>query len=311
MRLSKIEYNVTMKARVDFVSNSSSSSFVVACQKQYLDDVLKDLAKSCTNKRSPYHDKALAGRNKCILDFCVRTFQLAFIGKLLVKTKAVKYSLDYFKKIWISGRKDPNASKAAEKEWEHYKNVLKSIKDGQSRHGSVYDWEKDAYSLDEYDEATDTAVHYEKTYAQGIVVPNSTMESTFNRYHFNGAGSRQETAEEIDRRVKAIVEIAKAHVAADRRASANVCFESIDTYQITKDTIDNTRDLISRGYVVDLARWEDLDALEARIAHGDALFYVRIANSGDGYGDFYIYCEDDADGIDGISGIELLACESM
>ena len=93
-------------------------------------------------------------------------------------------------------------------------------------------------------------------------------------------------------------------------ASTSFC-GSIDVYQITKDTVDNTRNLISQGHRVDLDEWEDLDELEARLDGGDAIFYVRIAHSGDGLGDFYIYCDDGADGLDGVSGVEILTSDSL
>ena len=274
-----------MKTRTDFVSNSSSSSFVVACKKELLKDIAKDLARACVNKRDKYHDKELSKNNQCILDFCLKTFQLVFLGELLLETKEETYSLDYFKRIWAI----PTTTNA-EEEWKRYKSILESIKSGKEKDS----WVKKAYDLDEYDAETDTAKHFEKIYAKDIVVSNNTMKSDFNRYHYSNGPDSEETIKE---RVQRIIDFAKDKVKRDLR-EAEDCFEAIEIYQITKDTIDNTRNLISQGYKVELEEWEDLDRLDAKLDSGESIFYVRIAHSGDGYGDFYIYCEDGADSIE-------------
>ena len=291
-----------MKTRTDFVSNSSSSSFVVACKKELLKEIAKDLARACVNKRDKYHDKELGKNNQCILDFCFKTFQLVFLGELLLETKEETYSLDYFKRILTIPSKNMPTT-YAEEEWKRYKSILESIKSGKEKDS----WAKKAYNLDEYDAETDTAKHFEKVYAKDIVVSNSVMESDFNRYHYSNGPDSEETIKE---RVQRIIDFAKDKVKRDLLEVEEYC-EAIEIYQITKDTIDNTRNLIAQGYKVELEEWEDLDRLDAKLDSGESIFYVRIAHSGDGYGDFYIYCEDGADGIDGVSGIEVLTSDSL
>ena len=291
-----------MKTRIDFVSNSSSSSFVVACKKEFLKDIAKDLAKACTNKRDKYHDKELGKNNQCILDFCLKTFQLLFLGELLLETKEKTYSLDYFKNIWAHPSKNMPTTHA-EDEWKRYKDTLERIKSGKEKDS----WVKKEYDLDEYDATTDTIKHFEKVYAEDIVVSNGVMESTFNRYHYSSGPDSEETIKE---RVKRIIEFAKSKTKQELREVED-CFGAVSIYQITKDTIDNTRNLIAQGYKVELEDWENLDILDTKLDSGESIFYVRIAHSGDGYGDFYIYCEDGADGIDGVSGIEVLTSDSL
>ena len=289
-----------MKTRTDFVSNSSSSSFVVACQKQYLKDIAKDLAKACTNKKDACHNKDLAKRNQRILDFCLNTFQLLFVGELLVKTNKTILTYDSFKKSFSScgcGMSDD----AIHREWEIYKKDLIDVKSGKINTS----WLKREHELDEYDSLTDTIVHYKRTYVNNIVVSNGIMEYSMHRYNFPNGPDDDKT---IKHRVDNIMKLAENKSKCDSRYD---CFEEVEVYQITKSTLANTRELISLGHTVELADWENLDALEARIDHGDAIFYVRIAQSGDGYGDFYIYCEDDADGLDGVSGVEILTSECM
>ena len=294
-----------MKTRVDFVSNSSSSSFVVACQKQYLDDVIKDLSRACCSGSRKYN-KDLKKRNSTILDFCLHTFQLAFLGELLLETKKTEYSLEAFKKMWTDPSDNSRPDRDDDfykKEWKHYKADLEKIRLGKR----INPWVKRDYELDTYDPVTDTAIHYDKVYVKDVVVSNETMEYGLHRYHFNGTNTS--TPEETKQRVDALVHLAKEKNRDGWNKVSAYCNPNV--YQITEDTIANTRDLIASGWKVELDKWQDLDKLEAKLKGGDVLFYVRIAHSGDGYGDFYIYCEDEADGIDGISGIEILTSDSL
>ena len=295
-----MEYDIIMKARLDFVSNSSSSSFVVACQMQHLNAVAKDLARACCNTRDRYHDKSLAEKNKRVLDFCLHTFQLAFLGELLISTKKETYGLDFFKKMLKQATLE-----VAEAAWERYKRDLQKVKDGTALKESFIARE---YCDDVYDPVTDTAEHFEKTYASEVVVSNDVM--TYNLHHINPSPAPE--PENIRQsRVNRLLAMANAKHEYEFKKEHYRAIEPVEVYQVTRDTIANTRDLIAAGYEVRLEKWQDLDALDARLENGDAMFYVRIANSGDGYGDFYIYCEDGADGLDGVSGIEILASECM
>ena len=284
-----------MKIRSDFVSNSSSTSYVIACKMQYLDAVLKDLSRACTNKHDSYHNKGLAKRNQGILDFCVKTFELVYLGDLVVDTKDEVYSLKYFKKLHC--KKD-----FAVKEWESYKaKVTGKV--------ALNPW--DEIKDDEYDQETDTIVHHEKTYARDVVVARSVMESHFKRYQYDNTPDPQDV---VDFRVKEIVKLAKAVAASENSPNAAdpyLAIGQIDIYQITQETIDNTREILDHGYEIEFDEWEDLDRLEAKIKSGDALFVVTITHGGDGYGEFYIYCEDGADGLSGISGIEVVSAKSL
>ena len=282
-----------MKVRSDFISNSSSSSFIVSCQKQYLDAIIKDIAKACVCKKSRYHNKMLEARNKRILDFCLKTYQLIFIGDLVIETRKKIYNLDYFLDLY---GKDKDES--ARNMWDKYKRYLYQAKNDPM----CKSWIKDLYLQDEYDPDKDEAIHYEKTSVSGIVASNFSMEYEFDHYHFS-----VDTPDIIRNRVAKLIEVAKRN-AEDYNSNL---LGPVDIYQITKDTITNTRNLIDAEYEVKLDDWENLDELESKIDNGDVIFYIRIARDGDGYGDFYIYEETGADGLNGISGIEILTscCE--
>lgn len=64
------------------------------------------------------------------------------------------------------------------------------------------------------------------------------------------------------------------------------------TYQITKNTIKNTRDMIAANMEVVLNDWEDLDKLEKRLNEGQQIFCIHNNYQGDGWDSDAIYSED-------------------
>ena len=150
-------------------------------------------------------------------------------------------------------------------------------------------------------------IHYNDIIAERIVVSNDVMTNTFSRYHFKDQNGNEFPArkEDIDRRVANIIDLARKQT-EDHDYFMETC-HAPDIYQITQDTIDNTRELIAAGHKITFDKWEDLDALEKRIKSDEIVFALRIARDGDGYGDFYIYSENDTC-IDNVSGLEYIGC---
>jgi len=223
-----------MKKRHDYVSNSSSCSFVIAVAQDRVKTLAKDIAKACVNKKDQFHDPNLKKRNERILDFCFESFVLGFIGFL----------------------------KTDDKKWP--------------------DVELDA-----------------------PVLTREGMSSQLKRYHFEGKDHRPaaEKKEERKWRAEKLFNSAKA-----RQLGGNVCYtEEADVFEITQDTLDNTKDLLEFGYKFTKPAKEIRKAiknLEAHFAKGDRVFSIRQARQGDGYGQFYIYAEDNANGVSDVSGIE-------
>ena len=80
-----------MKIRTDYVSNSSSSSFVVVLPKNYnQDDFIDDVVRACSDDRDggDYDDEFVDDLNRFNrrnLDFCMNSYELLFIGELEVE----------------------------------------------------------------------------------------------------------------------------------------------------------------------------------------------------------------------------------
>lgn len=294
-----------MKIRSDFVSNSSSSSYIVACKASERDKVLKDIAKKCISPRSAWHDKNLKKKNLLALDFCTKTYQLLFLGSLLVKTTKEKYSLEYFKDAYRHTSND-----AAAIEFGRYKKNVKDAKDELGSNKNVSTWLQRNYGRDEY-AGNDSYWHYEDITASSVIVSNYIMESHLMRYHFtdNDGNELQDDAKTKKARVESIIKLANEYASYDY-SDAEKFQSDVEIYSITLDTIANTKELIDFGCKISFSSWEDINMLERRLNDGEMVFYVKQAYQGDGYGDFYIYCEDGADGITNVVGIDIIGCET-
>lgn len=281
-----------MKTRFDFVSNSSSSSYIIAFDAYESNNIFNSLAQGCADEDSECHSKSLLTRNRLILDFCANTFQLLFIGSLRIETKKIDYTEETFNHNYCD----------AKKEFERYKKMVDESKNSHADRWMVATYGNDERIDDNH------YVHYENIDVSEVVVSNDRMEHDFNRYHFDVKNIEPEDQHTIEERAQAIVEAAKFKHENENR----MLIDKPDIYCITLDTIANTRNLIETGYkIIFDAKWQNLDLLEKKIKDGDKIMYVRVAYQGDGYGDFYIYDETDGRLMDNVNGVEVLGGESL
>lgn len=282
-----------MKTRTDFVSNSSSSSFVFAVKPSYtLKDLCKDIAASTIKPENEQHDDSLEQSNFTKLMFCLSSYQLAWLGSLAIgRHRAVESKrelLDVF---------DWQTKEDIDTDWKH---KVHSAKLAKTCPYKVDTWTLRMYKNAEVDDVHDEIAYDEDILVEAPAVLNSIMEDLF----FNAPWQSSKTSFE---RAANIVEFAK-----NRWMSSTS--DTIDMFQITKATVQNTRSLIDAGYVVDLSTIpinKSLEQIESILDKGSKIFCIRVAHSGDGCGDTYIYCEDGADGFNRVSGIEMLGGECM
>lgn len=247
-----------MKLRTDYVSNSSSSSFVVVLPKNYaLDDFINDAVKSCSENPDYAADKAFIERvdksNRRNLDYCLNTYQLLFLGGLhcgaIQSVHKGKEDCDMVRKVF---QENSELGYTDEK-------ILKDTEEE-----VVIEYPVEAFE---------------------VVVDSNFMDWKCHRLYPAKPENTEKVKYEFDNRVENIVKLAKKY------ESMETGMEQVHLYEITMNTILNTEDLIKAGYKVDLVdNWcKDLDALKKRLEEGDRLFGIRLNQAGDGMDSGTIY----------------------
>lgn len=265
-----------MKARSDFVSNSSSCSFVLELSPNLaLPDFVDKAAKGCLKHMGP-NDGAFAARqdeaNRAALNYHLRASELLYLGAL--KLGKTRYTV----------RKDEDP--------EYYEGLRQIVDEKTLCEGERVVRDEDGLIEMEQDVTT-----YE------IAVRSGQMQYITGVDHWDGdwelAGKAEDAAKNIAR-----------YAAAHERASRDdwhVPYNS-ETYFISRATVWNTRALIAAGYEVVLEEWMDLDALEEKLKNGNRLVRVKVNNGGEGVDDDALFAFGGWDGEDALDGIDGAAC---
>ncbi len=268
-----------MKIRSDYVSNSSSSSFIVVLPKDCsLDTFIAEVVKSCTEKQDYDYDKSwieeLDKSNRTNLEYCLNNYKLLFLG--YIKLDDSKY--------------DRIGKECCDKIRACYGIDVGQVGKFGSMLGTVITNE-DGH-----------VVIQEPRYESEIVVSENAMRRKFRPW------SDDETIEKKKHRIAEMVK--SIELGVDGRYESGL--DVIHLYEITKDTILNTKDLIEAGYSIELPKWaKDLDLLMKRLESGDRLFNIYMSQGGDGTSSGKIYATNGWDSyFNSNSDLEILSCES-
>ena len=274
-----------MKVRIDYVSNSSSCSFIVACIKDDLPCVLKKIAKGCEDKKSDYHNAKCVSENLRSLDFCTSAYELLFLGDLCVNTKKTDYNLEYFKELYddLGCPSLPHGS--AKEFFDEYCKNFKVAHDKHDKHDKSY---RSSWIVDEYkdDEKIDDAhyVHYTYEYVSNIVFLSAKKD-----YIFGSMDSRNfiDVANCVDK----IIAIAQAAYNANMNGkSYDGLLGNPGIYKITQSTIANTKALLLAGCKMRIQEGL-VQKIENMLDTGHFVFHMRKSHDGDGYDTYNVYSE--------------------
>ena len=275
--------NRKMKTRNDFVSNSSSCSFVIALSAKFsLNNFVEQTARGCL--RHAELDEAEFSMkqdelNQAVLNYHLRASELLFLGSLRVN--------DIMRKI------DRQNNPA---EFDRVKCLINA--------GEYYG-NPDVVSEDENSITLAFTDRVEEIAIKSGKIPYITGE-----YHWDSDYSIDPMKQAIA--ATKITEFAKYYsdyAGIDYKAKSNS-----DTYFISLNTIWNTRALLAAKKDLTLDKWMDLDKLEGMLKDGMKIFKVHVNNGGDGVAEDALYTFGGWEGEDlfnNMMGIDLLYSESM
>ena len=269
-----------MKTRIDFVSNSSSCSFIIAIGKNFtLNDFIKETCDGCL-KHCDEDDNDLFvisqnEFNNAVLNYHLRASELLYLGGLKIGNIKTTVSKD---DEYFSYLKD---------------NISKQL---------LYD-ERVIENTDDYVVIETDDVVY------GMAIPKRYVEYVTMEYHWN-----DDYKCDIEKQKNAAIEIVKlAKNYSDHKEDYKRRYNS-NKYFISRSTIWNTRALIAAGYEVELEKWMDLDKLDKMLQNDDKIFNIRVNNGGDGVAEDALFTFGGWDGEDvfeNMSGVEVLGIETM
>lgn len=239
-----------MKIRSDYVSNSSSSSYVISLPKGHdMYDFINKAVKACSDFRDDdtYDDdyiRELNLFNHRQLDFCMNSYELLFIGELEVG--------------WVPGSID------GERQVKEFVQTVNNMKKSNNKYTPRI-LEQNESHLEYQDLDTVEYVTISKDAMQWHVRPYKWMDVSDEEY-----------------RRRVVENITKA-VAFANRENPYSKDDRMGICEVTMNSILNTQDLIAEGKEIELPSWcQDLEAMKKRIEDGDRLFCIEMNQGGDG-----------------------------
>ena len=267
-----------MKTRNDYVSNSSSCSFVVAIENEKLyrfKDFVRDIVKDCSSysydeDMSREQIKKLNEFNSRNLNYHLKSSELLFLGELKIK--------DHTYQVCHPCEKDKNYNSV--EEYQHDVYMFNSLKKDISNPNFGKDTGEKIVESTE----TSIAISY-PVYASGISMPSTEMEH-FTR-HYSFCNQSNETSDDRKFAAKSILDLMN-HIDNPDDSELHM-FINTSTYFISKNTIWNTRAMLENGAKLTFEKWEDLDDFDKRLDNDQRLFVIRQNHGGNGWSNDAVY----------------------
>ena len=258
--------------RNDFVSNSSSTSYIIAVGSNYpINTFIKDICKNCINKKSKYHIKDLLDRNITSLSYHIQNTRLLFLGEAFVCDR--EYIIDRTKK------KEWESKEEHESSFDNlFKRIKKKSKDGKfDEYDQTYEILSDT-QIKAIDHIWESSLSFGDRNDMNFEIIHSEKNPEFEEKH------NKQT-------VKNIQELLKYKNQRTRFWMDDSYFHN--TYVIDQSTIDRTKLMQKYGIQMRFSKWENLKKIEKLLKEGNTIIAMRVAHSGDGMEPDYIYNERD------------------
>lgn len=270
-----------MKIRQDFVSNSSSSSYVVAIDfsKYDVDLFVKKVCDKCTGRpdgakrRRVSDDVGLA--NEAVLRQGLMS-ECLYLGNPVIGR---------IKERWRRGE-----------EYDH-----RMIKPGETDECTPFkDLTERDWRLPPGETVThidDDTIEYEfdEKLPAWLSIPRSIMSERIRKYDWFYTEDKSLAGTGVKARARRIIEYAK------QKEREKIKRSEPEVFCITKNTTKNTRDLMAAGYKISFKSpialsnelmSKFLDEIDARIAAGETFIYAVAGDSGEGRDDNRLFMPD-------------------
>lgn len=270
-----------MKIRLDFVSNSSSSSYVVAIDfsKYDVNLFIKKVCDKCTGlqdgtKRHRIQDD-IRFANEAVLRQGLMS-ECLYLGNPVIGR---------IKERWRRGE-----------DFDH-----RMIKPGETDEYTPFkDLTENDWTLPPGETVTfiddDTIEHeFDEVLPAWLSVPRSIMSERIRKYNPFYTEGESLAGKGVKARAKRIIEYAK------QKEHEKIKRSEPEVFCITKNTTKNTRDLITAGYKISfifpIAMSNELmpkflDEIDARISAGETFIYAVAGDSGEGRDDNRLFMPD-------------------
>lgn len=250
--------------RNDFVSNSSSSSYVVYFKKDEcsIENFIDNVCNNSTN------NPIIFKQNKISLSYHLEYSRLLFLGEVYVKD--IEFDFDKTKCPEYEDKKF----------WEEDFNVLYNIIKDEGKDGSL-----SQHGI-EYNIINDNLIHEVEHYYIGQLVDNVRNRDFV---YFLRTPDQEELLKET---INNLINHYSQKVNDSKSAYITDAY-NIQTYIIDESTVQLTEFMLNNGFKMRFDDWEDINKIKKLLENNNIIVVLRVNNHGCGQEQDTIYYTDD------------------
>ena len=250
--------------RQDFVSNSSSTSFMVLVEKSNISKYINALSEKCEDRKSQYHIDNLVNINRSILNYSYYNLRALYVGGL------VYYQDD---KLYLE-------SAFTKDQYSYYLKLIENKKDNDYCHVKFAKNKKDLI-----------LTHFD--YVWNMVLP-----ITNNAYNWINMDCKNNKKESFLDYISKIIEDYKIkrwnriRLTVKDNLYYGTKLPDFSTFVIDRNTINVTKYLLKCGCNLNVNNW-NIEELDEIIKDDNVIFNIDMCYEGDGLNEDTIYNENE------------------